>query len=49
VLGAFTAAEAAVIQPAQAQAAQAALRWFDHGITRAMTEFNSPSRAADEA
>ncbi len=49
VLGRFTSAEAAVIEPAQAQAVQAVLGWIDHGITRAMTDFNSSSPAAGEA
>ncbi|MEW6516395.1 MAG: aminoacyl-tRNA hydrolase [candidate division FCPU426 bacterium] len=42
VLGPFSDAEASVMQPAREQAATAVLRWIDHGITRAMTEFNAP-------
>lgn len=49
VLGTFSAAEEAVIQPAQAQAAQAVLSWIDHGISRAMTDFNSAAAREQEA
>lgn len=49
VLGTFTAAEDEVIQPAQAQAAQAVLSWVDHGITRAMTEYKSSPAQEREA